>query len=207
MQGGLLERCIITNNVSYRAGGGIVIEDCWNQSPTIVRSCLIADNKSTGATLGFDQNGGGGGIAMNSTHATIINCTLIGNSVTVLNCANDIYLVNGKIVNTIICSPNGVAPAKSIEKTGGEISYCLIPAVDVGGEGNFTADNPGFRNPDKCDYSLSSSSPCLNKGDDSYWQGVEKPLDLAGHPRISHGKVDVGAYEFTGAIGMILMVR
>ena len=207
MQGGLLERCIITNNTTFRAGGGIIIEDTNNKSPTIVRSCLIADNKSTATTLGFGQNGGGGGIAMESAHATIINCTLINNSVTELDCANDILLFNGTIVNTIVCSPAGVAPAKSIEKTGGEIDYCLVPALDIGGEHNFTAADPDFRDPENGDYSLHATSPCINKGNNAYWEGVENPVDLAGKDRIRHRTVDVGAYEFTASIGTMLMVR
>jgi len=49
------------------------------------------------------------------------------------------------------------------------------------------------------DYHLQSDSPCINRGDPAY---VTDPndVDMDGDPRVVHGRVDIGADEYTGAL-------
>ena len=58
--------------------------------------------------------------------------------------------------------------------------------------GNFSA-NPQFINPTKRNYQLRAGSPAINTGSTSAPDLPKK--DLAGHPRVVNGKIDMGAYE------------
>ena len=202
LEGGLLESCVITSNLTWEGGGGVLLRN----NTAIMRNCLIARNESKGNKYDFGyQNGGsGGGVAMSA--GTVVNCTITGNKAATES-GHDLFITGGKVVNTIVSPSGDVLPEKSIYKTGGAFSYCFVPSLAIEGVKNFTAENPGFRNAGKGDYRLSASSPCLDKGDDSYWQDIEKPLDLAGQPRISHRAVDVGAYEFSSILGTLMIVR
>jgi len=66
-------------------------------------------------------------------------------------------------------------------------------------QGNFSAD-PVFNNIAIDDFSIKSSSPCLDKGTNSPFETGGAALsyqeDILGNPRISNGKADAGAYEY-----------
>jgi hypothetical protein len=61
--------------------------------------------------------------------------------------------------------------------------------------GNISA-NPKFVNPSKQNYQLRAGSPAINAGTNSAPDLPKK--DLAGHPRIVGGTIDMGAYEYQG---------
>jgi len=73
------------------------------------------------------------------------------------------------------------------------------------GEGSFDLE-PHFRNSASGDYRLTSQSPCIDAGANSF---VESLLDLDGHRRIVDGDqdgekaVDLGAYEFPGLFELV----
>ena len=69
----------------------------------------------------------------------------------------------------------------------------------------------------KPDYRLrGSAANCINKGDNSVWDGVAEPTDLRGNPRIdsvltdammhSGDTVDLGCFEWS-PVGFKLFVR
>lgn len=60
------------------------------------------------------------------------------------------------------------------------------------GPGDVHAD-PEFADPGAGDFHLSSSSMCVDAGDNAWLEGVD--LDLDGQPRIQGGTVDIGADE------------
>jgi hypothetical protein len=70
-----------------------------------------------------------------------------------------------------------------------------IPYV-VCGEGTIIGGDPGFVDTAAGDYRLSACSMLRDAGDNTGLDNV--PTDLAGHPRIQDGQVDIGAYETPG---------
>lgn len=87
-------------------------------------------------------------------------------------------------------------------------SYC----VDVSGKYNNIAADPQFVNPAKGDYHLKSTSPAIDRGDNSALDtfltmtGFALSIDLDGNQRVQDatGKgciVDMGAYEVHGTVG------
>ena len=65
--------------------------------------------------------------------------------------------------------------------------------------------NPQFNAVAVNDYSLSSASPCINKG--TNLPCMVCAGDLAGNSRIVRGFVDMGAYEAAPPRGTILTIR
>lgn len=65
--------------------------------------------------------------------------------------------------------------------------------------GNFSAD-PVFRDIGNEDFSLKSSSPCIDKGTNEPFEpggiAVSYQEDILGNPRTSNTAVDIGAYEY-----------
>jgi predicted outer membrane repeat protein len=55
---------------------------------------------------------------------------------------------------------------------------------------------PGFMDFAQYPYSLSSQSPCIDAGSVDTTGFMLPSTDLAGNPRVSHGIIDMGAYEF-----------
>jgi predicted outer membrane repeat protein len=55
---------------------------------------------------------------------------------------------------------------------------------------------PGFLDFTEYPYSLSSQSPCIDAGSADTTGFMLPSADLAGNPRVSHGVIDMGAYEF-----------
>lgn len=66
-------------------------------------------------------------------------------------------------------------------------------------EGNIES-NPNFVDVNNTDYTLQSSSPCINYGTPDT-TGLNLPeFDLAGNPCIYDGRVDMGCYEWQGVV-------
>jgi hypothetical protein len=64
----------------------------------------------------------------------------------------------------------------------------------VSGEGNINIE-PNFTNPENYDFSLSSSSPCIDNGN-QYLETIYTSYDLLGNNRITGTNIDIGAVEF-----------
>ncbi len=74
------------------------------------------------------------------------------------------------------------------------------------GETDVSGD-PLFKGAANGDYRLQGKSPCRNTGDTTLWTGAAGALDLAGNPRVKHGKVDMGCYEILADTGTALILR
>ena len=59
---------------------------------------------------------------------------------------------------------------------------------------NCYSENPKFIDAANDDFRLSSLSPCIDKGSNSYLPNSD--VDLLGNPRVMNGKIDIGACEF-----------
>ena len=169
--------CTISGNSAVNRGGGI-----YNQNTTI-NNCVVVSNSA-------DYGGG----VMCQTESRLNNCTISGNEATTQG--GGVYCYeNCSVHNSIVyfnSSPEGPDYYSLI--TGNEYEYCCL-TPDPGGTGNITTD-PKFVDKNSDNYRLSSSSPCINQGNNSYAAGN---YDLNGLPRIIDGTVDMGAYEYIGS--------
>jgi hypothetical protein len=214
MRGGLLERCLITNNVAWGLpnqtgwGGGVYLEG------GVVRNCVLANNKALASN---NSTAGGGGIYM--TTGVVEHCTVISNHTerTDGQGASDgvrgggIYMTGGGVTNTIVYfnsirvqTPYQVDLASSVSPTNARFSCCRDLVHNPGGTGNITND-PQLVDRFSNDYRLSSASPCVNAGTNLAWAATGQ--DLARKPRLKGGVADMGAYELQPTRGTVLLIR
>ena len=98
------------------------------------------------------------------------------------------------LANTIVWN-NGTSSAA----TGNlQISNCAAD-IPLSGTNNLTinADASQFKDASAKDFSLSTTSLCVNSGNDILYTSTLSPKDLAGNVR-KNGKIDIGAYEIDG---------
>jgi len=69
----------------------------------------------------------------------------------------------------------------------------VFPGGSFDKGGNLLATYPQFTDTTNIDFTLLPTSPCINTG--SFNTSILDSTDLAGNPRLSHGRVDMGAYE------------
>ena len=184
MSGGLVTGCLIDNNeisLDGMRGGGVYMEG------GILENSLIVGNR----TYTLDQCSGGGVYLKNGT---VRNCTIMKNSA---NQGGGIYLASSDadVLNCII--------RDNISKVGNPDCYSLrseyIPSVFNNNcipqeFGAFCmTDDPAFVNPEAGDYSLTTGSPCIDKG--SSISSIAE-TDFLGNPRRSGVQLDLGACEY-----------
>ncbi len=217
-----IERCRFVNNTTPAGGGGLYLA----RSAAEVRDCEFFANAAPGDGGGgvyLDAQWGGGPWAMTESnfvnclfannngaifvqvgsHATMVNCSLVNNSVGIpflawpaAFCGNDASLV---LHNCIVW---GNQPAFSSGLEGVllglgnaliQVEHCDVQLWEgnLPGTGTFAAD-PLFVDPNgpdgdpstwqDSDYRLKAGSPCLDAGQNSAVpEGVSTDLD--GHPR------------------------
>jgi hypothetical protein len=224
----IIDRCTFINNSSFGTeesseGGGLCL---FFLSPATVTNCVFIDNFSqyggglscalSDATIvnclfvGNTAAIGGGGVASDVSNARLVNCTIADNSAGFFGggaagitqyLESDLTIENGVLWNN---SPN------EIEVLNGAASV-RYSDVEGGwsGVGNINAA-PAFIGQtltDPLDYGLSSSSPCIDAGENA---AVPAGIvtDLAGQPRFVDDPetpdsgfglppvVDIGAFEF-----------
>ena len=208
------ENTIVSNNTSNGFGGGIIFEN----SNAILYNNLICNNSSIKK---FESKGGG--VFISSSNPYLLNSVICNNSSEEYGggifCD---YSSNPGITNTIIYgnTVNDEENQVCIEDDSSApyFSYCDIQggissftgdgsgiAYDASNYNNIIDSDPFFVNPSSGsgtdyygylgDWSLKTISPCINAGHpDSSSFGYYSP-DLAGNPRIYHGRIDIGAYE------------
>ena len=210
---GTLNNCALIGNSVWFGGGGGAYRSTLN-------NCTLAGN--------FGDDGGGanysvlnnciltynlgtwGGGAENST---LNNCILTRNSAEFGSGANTCTLTNCIVVGNSASPGGGGGVIWSTlnncivyynSSADGEENYygsvfnnsCTTPAPESG-VGNIT-NAPLFVNTNGwSNLRLQSNSPCINAGNNAY---VTTSTDLDGRPRVVDGTVDIGAYEWHGAI-------
>lgn len=141
-----------------------------------LNNCLVVGNRAV--------YGGG------SNSSSLLNCTVADNVATGNGGG---IIIGGKA--TTNCVIWGNEAPEDADVCGSPCAY-TCSSVLQSGTGNIAAD-PKFLNPMAGNYRLSSDSPCVNAGLNS---AVAVQGDLGGNPRICGGTVDMGAYEWQGAI-------
>jgi len=165
-------------------GGGIYFTS--NTFPSLV-NCVINGNSATN----------GGGIYFNASPSFpgLTNCTIARNIAT--SSGGGIYFYNSSsdVINSILWenSPENVYLYGTSDPT---ITYSNVGGGYTG-DGNINAP-PAFVNIATADFHLTGSSPCINTGSNA---APYMPIqDKDGNARIYGPSVDMGAYEYAGAM-------
>jgi len=213
-----VRNCVISNNQASQGGGGIDL----NGADPIILNCAISANVApyggggiscgysspiiTNCTISYNSASGGGGIECYGSSPAITNCTIANNTASRgggIYCLHGYGPTNNNTIlwgNTASFSGNQIYTGENTCTV--TLNYCDYAngANDVVGGGTVTANNcinldPLFLDALNKNYRLQATSPCIDRGDNSYVPaGVITDLD--GNPRIQNGTVDMGAYEF-----------
>ena len=188
----MITKCIIRNN-TVRGGGGGGLASTGSQlwplpSPTLI-NCNIVNN--TAAYWGyFEQTGIGGGIYINHSKLTIMNCTISGNF-----CIQEGGGINGTptIINSIVWGNQSHQYGGIYEEINSYNTNITFSDVRyfpfTPGSGNIDADPLFVGNQD---YHLTSGSPCIDAGTPS---GAPTD-DIEGDSRPASAGYDMGADEY-----------
>jgi hypothetical protein len=196
------DNIIANNDNSYGSGGAIGMV---NESAALVVQNLMYGNKaSSGTEINFLVPEG-------SQPPVFVNNTIVGGSGSTQGTAvyaggfdDQVQFYNNLLIgqtdqNAVYCdnsydqNPPTFTNSDAWAPSGtGFQDTC---ASESNQNGNISA-NPKFRNPSKQDYQVRKGSPVIGAGTTSAPDIPKK--DLAGHPRIINGKIDIGAYEYQG---------
>ena len=184
--GGLCERCVFGDTKNKDSYGAAVYLTGGTNRNNLVRGAWT----SKGAAQALTMTGGwfwnntvvtnGWGSTQASPVAAVVTDGEVKNCLFALNAGTDVSDSSGKVWYS-----------RFAEATGARY--------------NLAAD-PKLRSPKRDDWRVRSTSPCVNAGDASVWEGVENPIDLRGDPRVLNRQVDIGCYEVPQA-GLRLIVR
>ena len=199
----IINNCNFTRNTAANTGGGM---SNAGSSPTIKNS-IFAENTVSNVG-GAMYNAGSSPIISNSifkgntasndggamynrspSSPTIANSTIANNG------SNGFYVTgsttNAILQNTILWET--VTTANSGSYTA---NYSLLKGINPPGTGNINATSLAatsiFTDFSGGDYTLKSSSPAVNAGNNSYNTST---TDLVGNPRLVDNQIDMGAYE------------
>ncbi|MCG2661676.1 MAG: hypothetical protein L6437_15700 [Kiritimatiellae bacterium] len=201
---GIIENCIIEKNISASGHGGGIGIGYVAGYPTAftIRNCLIRYNMTANGSYY------GGGIIISSTNALVINCTIVSNNAWNSGGIGFAVSKTNTVLNCIIYSntPANIGGYAALKFSSCAYS-CSIPSnqfFNSIGTGN-TTNNPGFINFAEGNYRFNRYSPGFNTGTNQDW--MTNAVDLDGHARILHGRVDMGAYELFFPRGTIFTGR
>jgi hypothetical protein len=167
-----------------------------------IDNCLVVNNTTGpgGSCHGHRENSGGNGgqgAGVYCSAASLTCCTIVGN-VTGIGGTGYGSAPNGSqgwAGGTNATAHNSIVAGNAPSDITGTSTYCWTADptglfLDPAGPDNNSAtwqDN---------NYHLAPGSPCINAGDPAY-SPQPGETDLDGHPRVTDGLVDLGAYEWT----------
>ncbi|NVO11051.1 MAG: right-handed parallel beta-helix repeat-containing protein [Bacteroidales bacterium] len=201
----IIQSCKIINNKSFNNGAGFYLN---NSKPEIINT-IITNN--------YCNNGGG--IYCSNSSPFIVNSLIANNSS--LNKGAGIYCNSNSfpdIINTIMWNNYGVSGLNHFFGDGNlniKVTNCNIEGGNKYGITNNNYLNnideyPRFKNPFFvvgasqdgliADWSISSCSPCINKGTTSNLSFIIPNMDINQNERIYSDIIDIGPYEYNGQI-------
>ena len=175
---------IISNNTTNNYGGGI---DCGGNSsnPSISNNTISNNNADKGGALSFYA----------TCSPTIHNTILWGN--TAITSGRQVYLDDEG------CDPNfyycDVQYGKDSIGLNGSIFYTGLYQNNIDTVPLFVSPLAGSGsgyNGATADWSLQIISPCINAGTTDTTSLGLPANDIAGNPRLSGGRIDIGAFEY-----------
>ena len=172
----------ISNNTVYNAGGGIY---CEYSSPTITNNTITNNSAANGGALFFTLY----------SSLSLHNNILWGN--TASTSGQQVYLDDeNSDPDFHYCDVQGGTAAFGLN---GSIFYTGTYQNNIDTIPMFVSPSSGSGtgyNGVTADWSLQLGSPCINTGaPDTNSLGLTS-TDLVGNPRISGGRIDIGAYEY-----------
>ncbi|UCH88399.1 MAG: right-handed parallel beta-helix repeat-containing protein [Thermoplasmata archaeon] len=201
----IIENNIITGNVGATCYGGGGIALILADSNTKIVGNLFTNNKANH----HGKGGYGGGIICLNSGPLIAGNTFVNNTT-----SNGTDLGQGGAIrvggwpfpvirNCILWNNEGEAGHKELSRSAPtvdlDIEYSDIEGGLAGIVPNWELTNidsdPLFAGGSPFDYRLSADSPCIDSGTPDT-SGLHLPSrDLAGNPRITNERIDMGAYE------------
>jgi predicted outer membrane repeat protein len=182
---GTLSYCIVSDNTA-KDGGGVY--------DTALANCLLSGNSA---------DYGGGAFYTSPPLSLAQGSTIAGNNAAVSG-GGFYWTVSGQFGVTNCIIYDNSAPANSNYPPAnfyGAQYCCTVPLPLTRGTSNSNiTNNPSFMNGGGGDFHLSSTSPCVNSGNNADVNGA---TDLDGNPRIVGGSVDIGAYEYQTPVSKI----
>ena len=193
--GGLVERCVIGDSTTRKAGGAAIY-----QTSGTMRNCLVEGFVAKSNTQ-----------ALNLTGGSFVNNTVVTNGFgTAAASPIAATVAGGSVSNCVFAVNNG----GDIAQTGGTVAYSCYAEAD-NANGNISAAPmlmlPEEAREGKPAWSLKSGSPCINKG--SYFalgatkDAVRQQIDLIGRPRFVSFGVDMGCFESAGGAGTMIFLK
>ena len=187
-----LTNCMVVGNSAQYSGGGIYSN----------RGTLTLTNSTV---VGNSARDSGGGIYSSGGTLTLTNSTVVGNS-TRNRGGGGILFYSGPFTlnNTIVALNDSPEQTDWSTITGTFTSRSSLLGVDPGFIRNPSAGADGAwgtADDDYGDLRLRDTSIAINLGDSALAvdaDGLPLTADLGGNPRVAHGQVDVGAFEYQG---------
>ncbi len=165
------------------------------QTDNIIANNLVYGNAGDAIRLDVDRCSSGIGQCkyVFRSNTEFYNNTIVGNGRWAISIDNATHT---KIKNNIIDSNNsGAIYISSKANSGHTIDYNNYYGKDFSSKGsNGLYANPLFKDKANNDYTLTSQSPALNKGEDLTSRGITE--DILGAPRPQGNGFDIGAFEF-----------
>lgn len=181
LEKGLVEDTVIANN-TCDAGNAAGVK--LDGGPGTLRNCTITGNNA-------GSGGQAGGIFWNRQCTySVVNCIVAGNRSAAG--AVDLYIADAGVRNT--------DPALMFHNCAFDGSTNLLNNSNILID-TAKGETAGFLDPDNGDYSLTASSPCIDKGTEATALGGRTipellQFDFVGNDRVMGVTVDVGAYEY-----------
>jgi gliding motility-associated-like protein len=188
-----VNNCIFRNLIAEGNGndgiGGAVIK--FGSEIVTLTNCLFHDNQASAD---------GGALSSQGGTLNIINCTFAENNSLGSGGAIHNHDTTSNIMNSIFAGNNATTSNPNINANSGSltINYSYLQNEDRSGEGignidGVTITDPLFTDMANSDYTLQSTSPLIDVGDNASNTGDR---DLLGNDRIVNTIIDLGAYEF-----------
>ncbi len=191
----IIASCEVFLNSSSTSGGGILVH---SNSDVRIENCLVYDNSSLI----------GGGIACQLSNCKIVNCTVTLNNSTNSNFAGgiDCYGTSDVIILNSIIHSNSSPQIVNSQNLWLNNSNIMDPVQNDTGALLIEQDNinsdPDFVNSDQNDFTLNTSSPCIDLGITSIvvnGESISAPQkDIRSNDRDT--SPDAGCYEVLPAL-------